>query len=163
MPTLFWYLVYIHLTSQQGIFLSEIMNYSTPRSSNEINTSDTDFDKLLTSDLLNSGLKETLRLQAHNLSPRKMDEDTILKVEGKDYLLRKGTMAFAPSTLINWNPDIYEHPAEWKADRFVEKDVREESFSEHEHHIKKDIKKLKFALPIWGGGIHMVDRSKTRC
>ena len=162
MPTLFWYLAYIHMTSQEDVFLSEILKYSTSVNSNKINTSETDFGKLLTSDLLNSGLKETLRLQAHNLSPRNMDEDTVLKIEGKEYLLRKGTMAFAPSTLINWNPDIYEHPSKWKADRFVEKDVRDEYSSEHEHHTKIDAKKLKFPLPIWGGGIHMVVLSGAR-
>jgi cytochrome P450 len=156
MPTLFWYLSYIHLTSQQDLFFSEIMQYSNPTNSSSIDTSEIDFHRLLTSDLLNSGLKETLRLQAHNLSPRKMDEDTILKIEGKEYLLRKGTMTFAPSTLINWNPDIYENPTKWKADRFVEKDVKDEYSSEQDHHTKLDAKKLKFPLPIWGGGIHMV-------
>ena len=65
-------------------------------------------------------------------------------------------MTFAPSTLINWNPDIYENPTKWKADRFVEKDVKDEYSSEHDHHTKLDAKKLKFPLPIWGGGIHMV-------
>ncbi len=163
MPTVFWYLAYIHLTSQQDIFLSEIMKYSTSVKSTKIYTSNTDFNRLLTSDLLNSGFKETLRLQAHNLSPRNMDEDSILKIDGKEYLLRKGTMAFAPSTLINLNPEIYERPTEWQADRFVEKDVKEESSSELEHLTKRDVKKLKFALPIWGGGIHMVGLSRTRC
>lgn len=156
MPTLFWYLTYIYLTLQQDIFLSEIMKYSSSTDLSNINTSELDFAGLLTSDLLNSGLKETLRLQAHNLTPRKMDEDTILKIEGKEYLLKEGTMAFAPSTLINWNPDIYEDPSKWKADRFVEKHVRDEYSSEHDHHTKLDAKKLKFPLPIWGGGLHMV-------
>jgi cytochrome P450 len=155
MPTLFWYLAYIHLTAQQDKFFSEIMKYSNLDPFSTKNTSGIDFHKLLTSDLLISGLKETLRLQAHNLAPRQMDEDTVLKIDGKEYLLRKGTMTFAPSTLINLNSDIYENPGQWKADRFLEKDINKDH-SEHDHPARVDAKKLKHSLMIWGGGIHMV-------
>src|SRR5271170_5925048 len=155
MSILFWLLAYIHLNSQQPDFLHEIEIYTTP-SSPPI-AADSDFHKLLSSSsLLNSAFKETLRMQAHNISPRNLEADTLVKVNGREYLLKKGSLAFAPSTLLNWNPDIYPEPQEWKADRFIEKDIRDEEYLRVEQGPKLDAKKLKFPLLIWGGGSHMV-------
>ena len=95
-------------------------------------------------------------MQAHNISPRNLEADTLVKVNGREYLLKKGSLAFAPSTLLNWNPDIYPEPQEWKADRFIEKDIRDEEYLRVEQGPKLDAKKLKFPLLIWGGGTHMV-------
>jgi cytochrome P450 len=155
MSTLFWLLAYIHLNSQQPDFLHEIETYTTASSPPKL--ADTDFHKLLSSSsLLNSALKETLRIQGHSIYPRNMEADTVIKVNGREYLLKKGSLAFAPSTLLNWNPDIYPEPQEWKADRFIEKEAREEGYLGVEHGPKLDTKKLKFPLLIWGGGSHMV-------
>src|SRR5271168_2287175 len=125
MPTLFWFLTYLHRTSKEKLFRSEILRYvKEPRLSRS--ESDIDFHKLLTSELLNSGLKETLRLQGHSLAPRDLLDDTVIKIEGKEYVLKKGSITFAPSTLVNWNPDIYDKPTTWKGDRFVEKEAGDE-------------------------------------
>lgn len=149
MPTLFWFLAYMHINSLEDQFLNEIRKYTNPPNTSNLNISDIDIHKLVTSELLQSGLKETLRLQAHNLSPRNLEEDTVLKIEGRDYLLKKGTLAFAPSTLVNWSGDIYKDPMEWKAERFIEKEtVKQET--------KYDMKNLKMPLLIWGGGYHQV-------
>src|SRR6266496_409305 len=103
MPTLFWFLAYMHLSSLENTFLNEIMqSTNTSANSSKMNVSDIDFPKLLSSELLHSALKETLRLQAHNLAPRHLEENTVIKVDGRDHLLKKGTMSFAPSTLVNW-------------------------------------------------------------
>ncbi len=120
-----------------------------------MNVSDIDFPKLLSSELLHSALKETLRLQAHNLAPRHLEENTVIKIDGRDYLLKKGTMSFAPSTLVNWNPDIYEDPKTWKAERFLEK-VQEGDSPANEKATKYDKKKLKIPLLIFGAGTHSV-------
>lgn len=150
MPTLFWYLAYLHIGSLENQFLDEIKQYTKASSTTKINISDIDIHKLVSSELLQSGLKETLRIQAHNLSPRNLVEDTVLKIDGREYLLKKGTLAFAPSTLVNWSADIYNDPRKWKAERFVEtKDV-------HEQETKYNMKKLKMPLLIWGGGSHQV-------
>lgn len=156
MYTLFWMLAYIHLNSQQQRFLDEIARCSNMTThDSRINISDIDFSKLFSSALLNSSLKETLRLQAHNVSPRSLEEDTWIKIHGKEYLLRKGSLAFAPSTLLNLNPDVYEEPEKWKADRFVEKGAGDD-YMGREQRTKIDAKNLKIPLLIWGGGIHMV-------
>ena len=156
MPTLFWFLAYIHLNSLENTFLHEIMKYTnTSAKSSKINVFDIDFTKLLSSVLLHSALKETLRLQAHNLAPRHLEEDTVLKIQGKDYLLKKGTMSFAPSTLVNWNADIYEDPKKWKAERFLDK-VKDGGSPENVKGVKYDKKKLKFPLLIFGAGAHAV-------
>jgi cytochrome P450 len=128
---------------------------NTSAKASKINVSDIDFTKLVTSELLHSALKETLRLQAHNLSPRQLEEDTIIKIQGKDYLLKKGTMSFAPSTLVNWNADIYEDPMTWKAGRFLD-EVQEGCSPENTKDVKYDKKKLKIPLLIFGAGTHAV-------
>ena len=156
MPTLFWFLAYIHLNSLENTFLNEIMkSINTSAMASKINVSDIDFTKLVASELLHSALKETLRLQAHNLAPRQLEEDTIVKIQGKDYLLKKGTMSFAPSTLVNWNADIYEDPRTWKADRFLD-EVQDGSSPENTKGVKHDKKKLKIPLLIFGAGTHAV-------
>jgi len=158
MPTLFWMLAYIHLNSQQQLFIDEIARCSNSTAhDSKIDISDIDFSKLLSSTLLNSGLKETLRLQGHNISPRNLREDTWIKIHGKEYLLKKGSLAFAPSSLLNLNPDIYEEPEKWKADSFVEKDTANDYIGQ-EQKTKIDAKNLKIPLLIWGGGSHMVRR-----
>jgi cytochrome P450 len=110
MPTLFWFLAYVHVHSLQDKFRTEIMRFSKPTSSSGSSILQYDYAGLLSSELLQSALKETLQIHAHNLSPRNLQEDTIVKVEGRSYLLKKGDVAFAPSTLVNWNPQIYTDP-----------------------------------------------------
>jgi len=155
MPTLFWFLIYLHLTSKEDVFRSEILRYvKNPHSSPS--ASDIDFHGLLTSELLNSGLKETLRLQGHSLSPRDLLDDTVLKIEGKEYVLKKGSLALGPSTLLNWNPDIYDNPSTWQGDRFVEKEPSDEVAAVNGQTTKIDPKHLKIPLAIWGGGSHLV-------
>src|SRR5271169_394768 len=141
MPTLFWYLAYMHMDSLENKFLDEIMQYTQAQLSSKIKISDIDFHKLLSSEFLQSGLKETLRIHAHNLSPRNLVEDTILKIEGKEYLLKKGSFAFAPSTLVNWNAEIHNAPTKWNPERLVDKQV---GFREQK--TKYDMKKLKIPL-----------------
>ena len=157
MPTLFWWLAYLHITFQQDSFRNEVLRYvSSTGSPSDSTKFEVDFPKLLSSGLLNSGLKETLRVQAHNLTPRDVIEDTFIKIEGKEYLLKKGSLAFAPSTLVNWNPDIYDQPTTWRGDRFVDKAASDEFTAVNERETKIDRKRLKFPLVIWGGGPHMV-------
>jgi cytochrome P450 len=150
MPTLFWFLAYVHVHCTESQFLDEILKHAKQQNSSKIDISDIDFHKLLSSELLQSGLKETLRLQAHNISPRNLEEDTSLRIDGRDYLLKKGTLAFAPSTLVNWSADIYKEPKKWKAERFVEKGGLQEQ------ETKYDMRKLKMPLLVWGGGSHAV-------
>jgi cytochrome P450 len=90
-----------------------------------------------------------------------MAVDTSIKIDGRDYLFKKGSLTFAPSTLVNLNPEIYERPEEWRANRFGDKDGNAEFF-ERQEKTKIDPKKLKFPLMIWGGGIHMV-RTEPIC
>ena len=144
MPTLFWYLVYMHCQNRQDEFVEEVKRCVGQSKLVELN-----LDNVLTSDLLHAGLKETLRIQGHNISPRSLEEDTVLRIKGKEYLLKKGSLAFAPSSLLNWNPDIYANPEMWKVERFLEN-------NNDNIGMKYDVKKLKIPLLIWGAGTHTV-------
>jgi len=144
MPTLFWYLAYIHYHNRQHEFVEEVKRFVGQSQLVELN-----LDSVLTSDLLHAGLKETLRIQGHNLSPRSLEEDTVLRIKGKEYLLKKRSLAFAPSSLLNWNPEIYANPEIWKVERFLE--TKSDNIE-----TKYDVKKLKIPLLIWGAGTHAV-------
>jgi cytochrome P450 len=149
--------IYIHMNGLQGEFLNEIFNFVKTSYSSPVPTpADIDLNKIMSSPLLNSSLKETLRLHGHSLSPRDLAEDTVLRIEGKNYLLKKGSLSFAPSTILNRNPNIYPNPDTWIADRFIEKEGPEEYLGS-EFGTKSETKKFKMPLLIWGGGPHMVD------
>jgi cytochrome P450 len=147
MPTLCWYLAYMHCKDQQGQFFEEVK-----RCVGQPPFSNTNLSNVLTSELLHAGLKETLRLHGHNISPRILQDDTVLKIQGNEYILKKGTVAFSPSTLLNLNPDVFKDPEKWEAERFLEN----RGPHHEENGTKYDIKKLKIPLLIWGAGTHAV-------
>jgi len=154
MPTLFWFLAYIHVHSQQQEFLSEVLNYTSSPSSPNLKAFD--FKNLTKSELLNSGFKETLRMQAHSITPRDLLADTMIVVEGKEYLLKKGSLALAPNTLVNHNPEIYKNPKEWFPERFLQRAADDEISAEGIPTRSITSKGANLPLLIWGGGSHMV-------
>jgi cytochrome P450 len=149
MPTLFWWLAYMHAKNQQHEFIAE-----TKRLVGDGKLANMNLANVLSSELLHAGLKETLRIHGHNMSPRTIEEDMILKIQGKEYLLKKGTVTFAPSTLVNLNPEIYSNPELWDVERFIE------NKNQYDGATKYDAKKLKIPLLIWGAGTHAVHSSE---
>jgi cytochrome P450 len=140
----------MHSKNQQAEFLAEAKRFV-----GDAKLANMNFANLLSSELLHAGLKETLRIHGHNMSPRTMEEDIVMKIQGKEYLLKKGSVAFAPSTLVNLNPEIYSNPEMWEVERFLD------NKNQHDGATKYDTKKLKIPLLIWGAGTHAVQSSKT--
>jgi cytochrome P450 len=151
MPTLFWWLAYMHAKDQQNEFIEE-----AKRLVGNGKLADMNLANVLSSELLHAGLKETLRIHGHNMSPRTLDEDLVMTIQGKEYLLKKGTVAFAPSTLVNLNPEIYSDPEAWEVERFLD------NKNEYDGATKYDTKKLKIPLLIWGAGTHAVWSYETQ-
>jgi cytochrome P450 len=140
----------MHSKNQQTEFFAE-----AKRLVGDAKLANMNLANVLSSELLHAGLKETLRIHAHNMSPRTMEEDIVMKIQGKEYLLKKGTVAFAPSTLVNLNPEIYSNPEMWEVERFLD------NKNQYDGATKYDVKKLKIPLLIWGAGTHAVPSSKT--
>jgi cytochrome P450 len=149
MPTLFWWLAYMHAKNQQHEFVAE-----TKRLVGDGKLANMNLANVLSSKLLHAGLKETLRIHGHNMAPRKMEEDLVLKIQGKEYHLKKGSMVFAPSSLVNLNPEIYSDPETWQVERFLD------NKNQFGGATKYDPDKLKIPLLIWGAGIHAVHFSE---
>lgn len=151
MPTLFWWLAYMHTKNQQSEFRAE-----AKRHAGDTNLANMNLANVLSSELLHSGLKETLRIHAHNLSPRNVEEDIIMKIQEKEYLLKKGSVIFAPSTLVNLNPEIYSNPEAWEVERFLD------TTNPYDGATKYDAKNLKIPLLIWGAGTRAVQSFETQ-
>ncbi|KAL2432644.1 Cytochrome P450 monooxygenase efuG [Exophiala dermatitidis] len=86
-------------------------------------TGDIDVSRLASQPLLNSALHETLRLYVDSLVTRQLQKDMV--VDG--YLLKKGDLIMAPSSLSQHDPTFWEQgdaPSadNWYAERFLRRD-----------------------------------------
>ncbi|XP_076469064.1 cytochrome P450 7A1-like [Babylonia areolata] len=77
-----------------------------------------DFDKL---PLLDSFLKETLRISSGVFMVRKVVEDTPFTMpNGQTYTVRKGDKVAMYPPAVHMDPEIFENPETFKYDRFVD-------------------------------------------
>ncbi|RMZ16976.1 hypothetical protein D0862_00965 [Hortaea werneckii] len=121
-PAAFWFLTYIFADPQLlAVLRQEVDACTTPISNTHILTA----TKLRTHcPLLNSALRETLRLAAPMNTTRYVREDTLFRnpVTGETYLLRKGSLAQIATTVIHQQRDLYgaeAPPEEFCAERFL--------------------------------------------
>ena len=121
-PATFWFLTYIFADAQLLADLrQEVDTCTIPTNHKHILTA----TKLRTHcPLLNSALRETLRLAAPMNTTRYVREDTLLRnpVTGETYLLRKGSLAQIATTVIHQQRDLYgaeAPPEEFCAERFL--------------------------------------------
>ncbi|KAI7014160.1 hypothetical protein KC355_g4794 [Hortaea werneckii] len=133
-PATFWFLTYISADVKLLADLrQEVDACTTPTDSNRHILPAT---KLRTHcPLLNSALRETLRLAAPMNTTRYVREDTLLRhpATGETYLLRKGGLAQIATTVIHQQAEIYgaeAPPEDFCAERFLRTMVGEEEEEE---------------------------------
>ncbi|OTA31367.1 hypothetical protein BTJ68_08371 [Hortaea werneckii EXF-2000] len=121
-PATFWFLTYNFADAQLLADLrQEVDACTTPTGNTHILTA----TKLRTHcPLLNSALRETLRLAAPMNTTRYVRQDTLLRnpVTRETYLLRKGSLAQIATTVIHQQREIYgaeTPPEEFCAERFL--------------------------------------------
>ncbi|KAI7251233.1 hypothetical protein KC352_g12646 [Hortaea werneckii] len=121
-PATFWFLTYIFAdTKLLAEVRQEVDACTIPTNNTHILTA----TKLRTHcPLLNSALRETLRLAAPMNTTRYVREDTLLRnpVTRETYLLRKGSLAQIATTVIHQQREIYgaeAPPEEFCAERFL--------------------------------------------
>ncbi|KAI7238856.1 hypothetical protein KC330_g2321 [Hortaea werneckii] len=129
-PATFWFLTYISADVKLLADLrQEVDACTTPTNNNRHILTAT---KLRTHcPLLNSALRETLRLAAPMNTTRYVREDTSLRhpATGETYLLRKGGLAQIATTVIHQQAEIYgaqAPPEDFCAERFLRTMVGEE-------------------------------------
>ncbi|RMY08431.1 hypothetical protein D0868_04798 [Hortaea werneckii] len=129
-PATFWFLTYISADAKLLADLrQEVDACTTPTDNNRHILTAT---KLRTHcPLLNSALRETLRLAAPMNTTRYVREDTSLRntATGETYLLRKGGLAQIATTVIHQQAEIYgaqAPPEDFCAERFLRTMVGEE-------------------------------------
>lgn len=107
---------------------------------------------LLTDPLLRSAFLETVRLQSQGLSARYVTQDTLIPSQNLNFLLRKGSVVLIPGLLVHQNPEIYDCPTSFLCNRFLDKDVDEET---KRASTKKDAF-VRQGIVAFGGGDHLV-------
>ncbi|KAI6834317.1 hypothetical protein KC340_g12935 [Hortaea werneckii] len=130
-PATFWFLTYISAdASLLADLRQEVDACTTPTDNN--NKHILTATKLRTHcPLLNSALRETLRLAAPMNTTRYVREESSLRnpATGETYLLRKGSLAQIATTVIHQQAEIYGAqalPEEFYAERFLRTMVGEE-------------------------------------
>ncbi|KAI7307017.1 hypothetical protein KC315_g13951 [Hortaea werneckii] len=123
-PATFWFLTYTSADTRLLANLRQEVDACTTRTDN--NRYILIATKLRTHcPLLNSALRETLRLAAPMNTTRYVRDDTSLRhpATGETYLLRKGSLAQIATTVIHQQAEIYGHrqapPEEFWAERFL--------------------------------------------
>jgi cytochrome P450 len=160
----FWYLTFV-LTSEKYFpaVLKRIRSYALPNATIE---SDAIFNlpALFSDPLLVACFQETLRLRAQNGSVRVVNEETIIPINDREYLLRKGSLVFIPAPLIHLDPEIYDNATDFLPERFLDSDL-ESTIISNEVESSKPPSKLKFfknGVPVrhyllpFGGGDNLV-------
>lgn len=111
-PSTFWSLYWL-LRHPDGLaaVLAEIGEHSSdgcgPKAS--------DLDKL---QILDSAIREALRLSSGSLTVREVLEDFALETEGDTHQLRKGDRVCLAPFITHRDPDVFEDPLQYKYDRF---------------------------------------------
>ncbi|XP_049588711.1 prostacyclin synthase [Syngnathus scovelli] len=98
--------------------------------------------------ILDSVVKETLRLTAAAMISRDVVKDKVLQMaDGQKYHLRQGDkVCLFPFLSPQMDPEIHQEPQIFKYDRFLNEDLTaKEDFC-------KDDRKLKYFTMPWGGG-----------
>lgn len=93
--------------------------------------------------VITSAFHETLRLRQHFFIVRDVLEDFVLKTKKGDFSLQKGTCLMAFPHTVHMDPDIFDHPEEFRYDRFVDPNARAPQGGLLRHYLKP-----------FGGGAH---------
>ncbi|KAI7222027.1 hypothetical protein KC333_g1372 [Hortaea werneckii] len=165
-PATFWFLTYISADTRLLANLrQEIDACTTPTDNN--NQHILAATRLRTHcPLLNSALRETLRLAAPMNTTRYVRDDTSLRnpATGETYLLRKGSLAQIATTVIHQQAENYgaqAPPEDFCAERFLRTMAREEEEEEQQRGAEEDPaagfkgvdgKKVLGSFGTFGGG-----------
>ncbi|XP_060724120.1 prostacyclin synthase [Tachysurus vachellii] len=108
-------------------------------------------DKREETPVLNSVLKETLRLRAAALITRDVMQDKRIKLSNsQEFVLRQGDrLCIFPFLSPQMDPQIHHEPEKFKFDRFLNADGTEKSM------FCKDGMRMKYATMPWGAGSNL--------
>lgn len=140
-PSTFWSLYWL-LRHPDGLaaVLAEINEHSTEGRGPEVS----DLDKL---QVLDSAIREALRLSSGSLAVREVLEDFALETEGGTHQVRKGDRVCLAPFITHRDPDVFEDPLEYKFDRFYADGGRKQFY--------KNGKRVALPLMPFGAGSSM--------
>ncbi|GBE78988.1 cytochrome P450 [Sparassis crispa] len=100
--------------------------------------------------LLESAMKESLRLCSEFIIARVAKEDTMFDAaDQQPYRVTKGEWVFGLPSFVHMDPEVYDSPAEFRIDRFLEADGRTA------RKFQKGGRRVDNSLMFWGGGSHV--------
>ncbi|XP_077458514.1 prostacyclin synthase isoform X1 [Stigmatopora argus] len=148
-PAAFWLLGFLltHPKAMEEV-QSEIKGLSLEDSSYQHLPTMTKIKKTCYTPVLDSVLKETLRLTAAAMISRDVVRDKVLHMaNGQKYCLRRGDkVCLFPFLSPQMDPQIHQEPHAFKYDRFLNEDLTAR------RDFYKDGRKLKYFTMPWGAG-----------
>lgn len=140
-PSTFWTLYWL-LRSPEGLaaVLAEVAEHCAPNQAPNVSA-------LGDLKLLDSSIREALRLSSGSLTVREVLEDFALETEAGSYPLRKGDRVCLAPFITHRDPGVFEDPLEYKYDRFYAEGGRKQFY--------KDGKRVPLPLMPFGAGASM--------
>ncbi|XP_019751352.1 prostacyclin synthase [Hippocampus comes] len=151
-PAAFWLLGFLltHPEAMKAV-QSEMRGLSLEDSSPQHTPSTARVKKAHVTPVLDSVLKETLRLTAAAMISRDVVQDKVLRMaNGEEYRLRRGDkVCLFPFLSPQMDPQIHQEPQLFKYDRFLNEDLTAKD------DFYKDGRRLKYFTMPWGAGSNM--------
>ncbi|KAF9556810.1 cytochrome P450 [Agrocybe pediades] len=113
---IFWLLTHLVVDrTSMTRMISEIESFRAKHSLDQLD------DPHCTPPLLESAIQETLRWATTSTTARYATEDTAVVVDGTPVPIMKGEYVLGDIRAVHYDPEVYEHPYEFKIDRYVTK------------------------------------------
>jgi len=132
-PSVFWMVANVISNTELQQEVLQSMSSSRKGKSSEpfALTEDFELASLLADPIMLSCTSEVLRMYADSLSIRHVEKDTVLQVDGQEFLAKKGTNVIVSGrAAVHMDEDIYNEPEKFKSKRFTN------------HNLEKTIIKL---------------------
>lgn len=152
-PASFWFLAYLMKHPEAMAEMKKEVDQVVKESGQELKPGgklvNITREMLNKTPIMDSAMKETLRLAAAPLLVRVVLKGMALKMHGgREYTLRKGDKVAIFPYLVHMDPEIHPEPHDFKYDRFLSPDGSKKEFF-------KNGEKVKYSTLPWGAGISM--------
>lgn len=105
-------------------------------------------DQLDNMHILDSIVKEAMRLSSASMNVRVAKEDFLLHLDNKEaYCIRKDDVIALYPPMLHYNPEIYEDPYEYKFNRFLDENGEEKKIFYHSG------RRLRYFYMPFGSGV----------
>ncbi|XP_077472133.1 cytochrome P450 7A1 [Stigmatopora argus] len=152
LPATFWSLFYLIRSPDAMKAAREEVQRVLATTGQTVNPSDPTLsvkrEQLDNMPVLDSIIKEAMRLSSASMNVRVAKEDFLLHLDNQDaYRIRKDDVIALYPPMLHYDPEIYEDPYEYKFDRFLDENGQERST------FYRNGRKLRYFCMPFGSGV----------